>query len=266
MTAPVTTSTRDARPAELSAPPGAPGAPVVEAPRVLAALDSVRDPELDEPITALGFVSSCTVTPEGDAQVRLRLPTYFCAPNFAFLMVADAYDAVAGLPGVRRAEVVLDEHFASDAINGGVAAHAGFAQSFDGEAVGELHELRADFLRKAVLAGTDQVCRPLLAAGTDPASLPGMTLGQVPPSAALQRLRERRAELGLPAGDDAWLLIDPKTGEPVRPDSLRMHLGRARLTRTSLEANGSICRGMLKHRYDSTTGVGQLPEGEKEDQ
>ena len=22
-----------------------------------------------------------------------------------------------------------------------------------------------------------------------------------------------------------WLLIDPKTGEPVRPDSLRMHLG-----------------------------------------
>ena len=59
MTAPVTASTREARPAELSAPPGAPGAPVVELPRVLAALDSVRDPELDEPITALGFVSSC---------------------------------------------------------------------------------------------------------------------------------------------------------------------------------------------------------------
>jgi hypothetical protein len=73
------------------------------------------------------------------------------------------------------------------------------------EIVGELHELRADFLRKAVMAGTDQVCRPLLSAGTDPAGLPGMTLGEVPPSAALQRLRERRAELGLPAGDDAWL-------------------------------------------------------------
>src|ERR1700691_4892779 len=149
---------------------------------LLAALQTVRDPELDEPITSLGFVTLCTVSGDGDAQVRLRLPTYFCAPSFAFLMVADAYDAVAALPGVRRAEVVLDEHFASDAINGGVAAHAGFAQSFDGEAVGELHELRADFLRKAVMAGTDQVCRPLLSAGTDPASLPGMTLGQVPPS------------------------------------------------------------------------------------
>ena len=111
--------------------PAGPPAPAA----VLAALETVRDPELDEPVTSLGFVASCTVSPDGDAQVRLRLPTYFCAPNFAFLMVADAYDAVAALPGVRRAEVVLDEHFASDAINGGVAAHAGFAQSFDGEAV-----------------------------------------------------------------------------------------------------------------------------------
>ena len=82
---------------------------------------------------------------------------------------------------MRRAEVVLEDHFASDAINGGVAAQAGFAQSFDGEAVGELHELRADFLRKAVMAGTDQVCRPLLAAGRS-GSLLAMTLGELPPS------------------------------------------------------------------------------------
>ena len=45
----------------------------------------------------LGFVSSCTVSADGDAQVRLRLPTFFCAPNFAFLMVADAYDAVSAV-------------------------------------------------------------------------------------------------------------------------------------------------------------------------
>jgi metal-sulfur cluster biosynthetic enzyme len=260
---PPATAVPDARlgpPGRADSSAGGSGGALPRVSTVLAALDSVRDPELDEPITALGFVQSCVVSAAGDAQVRLRLPTYFCAPNFAFLMVADAYDAVAALPGIRRAEVVLDEHFASDAINGGVAAHAGFARSFDGEAVGELHELRADFLRKAVMAGTDQVCRPLLAAGTDPASLPALTLGQVPPSRALQRLRERRADLGLPAGDDAPLLIDPRTGEPVRPDSLRLHLGRARLTRTSLEANGSICRGMLRHRYDSP-GQGLPPQG-----
>ena len=159
----------------------------------LAALATVRDPELDEPITSLGFVTSCTLSPDGHAAVRLRLPTYFCAPNFAFLMVADAYDAVSAQPGVRSAEVVLEDHFASNAINGGVAAHAGFVHSFDGEAVSELHDLRADFLRKAVMAGTDQVCRPLLAAGADPSRLLELTLGDLPPSAPLDRLRDRRA-------------------------------------------------------------------------
>jgi metal-sulfur cluster biosynthetic enzyme len=227
--------------------------------RLLAALETVRDPELDEPITSLGFVASCTVSADGDAEVRLRLPTYFCAPNFAYLMVADAYDAVSVLPGVRDTLVVLEDHFASDVINDGVAAQAGFVRSFDGEAVSELHDLRANFLRKAVMAGTDQVCRPLLAAGTDPAALLAMTLGEVPPSRALTRLRERRAELGLPAGDSASLLIDPATGAPVSPGSVPLHLRKAQLTRTSIEANSGICRGMLRHRY-ATPGQGQSEE------
>jgi len=247
MTSRVTAGSPNASPGE-SHPPG-------DA-RVLAALDAVRDPELDEPITSLGFVSSCMISADGDAQVRLRLPTYFCAPNFAFLMVADAYDAVSALPGVRATEVVLEDHFASDAINGGVAARAGFARSFDGEAVGELHGLRADFLRKAIMAGTDQVCRPLLDAGTDPGRLLELTLGEVPQSRPLERLRERRAELGLPAGDEAPLVIEPVTGEPVTPDAAPLHLRRARTTRISLESNGSICRGMLRHRYQ-TSGVGE---------
>jgi metal-sulfur cluster biosynthetic enzyme len=226
---------------------------------LIRALETVRDPELDEPITSLGFVTSCTVSPDGDAQVRLRLPTYFCAPNFAFLMVADAYDAVSALPGVRSTEVVLEDHFASDAINGGVAARAGFAQTFDGEAVAELGDLRADFLRKAVMAGTDQVCRPLLAAGQDPAALLAMALGEVPPSRPLERLRQRRAELGLPAGDDAPLLIDPVTGSRIAPDAVPLHLRKAQATRISIDANAGICRGMLRHRY-VTSGQGETPE------
>ena len=250
-------------------------APVVTGARseaALAALGTVRDPELDEPITSLGFVSSCTVSAGGEAEVRLRLPTYFCAPNFAYLMVADAYDAVSALPGVRVVTVVLEDHFASDAINGGVAAQAGFVRSFDGEAVEELDELRASFLRKAVMAGTDQVCRPLLAAGKDQAALLAMTLGEVPPSRALTRLRDRRAELGLPCDDSAPLLIDPVTGAAVGLEALPLHLRRAQLTRTSIEANSGICRGMLRHRYD-TPGQGQtllsetlLSETAEEDQ
>lgn len=228
---------------------------------VLAALTSVRDPELDEPVTDLGFVSQCTVSEDGDAQVRLRLPTYFCAPNFAFLMVADAYDAVSAAPGVRRTEVVLDDHFASDAINTGVAARAGFVESFDGLAAAELDELRADFVRKAVMAGTDRVCRPLLTAGRTSDELAGLTLGDVPPSADRERLRSRRAELGLPSSDDSPLLVDAKTGEAVGAQALPLHLRKARLTRVNTEANAGICRGMLRERY-GTRGHGELEEAE----
>jgi metal-sulfur cluster biosynthetic enzyme len=227
--------------------------------QVIHALDSVRDPELDEPVTELGFVASCDVSDDGVAQIHLRLPTYFCAPNFAFLMVADAYDAVAAVPGVGKAVVMLDDHFASDAINDGVAARAGFVGSFGEEAVDELDTLRADFIRKAVLAGTDRVSRPLMAAGMSMADLVGMTLGEVPPSVDLDRLRARRAEIGLPSDDASPLMIDATTGESVAHDDLRLHLNKARLTRVNIEANGSVCRGMLRERY-ATPGHGQVEE------
>ena len=135
---------------------------------VWAALDTVLDPELDEPITDLDFVESCTVSEDGVATVGLRLPTFFCAPNFSFLMVADAYDAVSAVPGVTRADVTLADHHAAAEINGGVAAQAGFVGSFGapGEAVAELDELRLQFFRKAALAGQDRVARPLVDAGS----------------------------------------------------------------------------------------------------
>lgn len=233
---------------------------MTDAERVLAALDTVRDPELDEPVTSLGFVAACTVSPEGVAAVRLRLPTYFCAPNFAFLMVADAYDAVAAVDGVQRVDVELVDHFASDVINAGVATRSGFAKSFDGEAVAELDGLRADFVRKAVLAGTDRVCRPLLAAGVTTQELAGMTLGDAPETPDRERLRARRAELGLPSGDDSPLLVDASTGAAVGAQLLPLHLQRTRLTRVSAEANSGVCRGLLRERYPATVGHGQTEE------
>ncbi|GHF32940.1 metal-sulfur cluster biosynthetic enzyme [Amycolatopsis bartoniae] len=216
---------------------------------VWAALGTVRDPELDEPLTDLGFVARCEVV-AGAVRVELRLPTYFCAPNFAFLMVADAYDTVSAVPGAEAVEVILLDHFAADAINRGVAARAGFVASFEGEAVAELDSLRRDFLRKAVLAGTDRVCRTVRTAGAE--VTPALTLGEVPPSRDLDRLRARRRELGLPAGDDAPLLVDPDSGGGIGAGAVRRHLAVARVTRTSMEANSGVCRGMLRVRYPGT--------------
>jgi metal-sulfur cluster biosynthetic enzyme len=228
--------------------------PRVDVASVQAALATVLDPELDEPITDLGFVESCAVDADGSVRVRLRLPTFFCAPNFSFLMVADAYDAVRAVPGVTSVEVRLADHHASDEINGGVAAHAGFVQTFTGEATDELDGLRATFLRKAALAGQDQVAHPLVDAGATPDQLAGLTLGQVPDSVELRRLRARRAALGLPAGDDAPLLMRVEDGTPVPVEQVPLHLRRARLTQTGIEVNGEYCRSLLAARYAAPVG------------
>jgi metal-sulfur cluster biosynthetic enzyme len=215
---------------------------------VWAALDTVRDPELDQPITELEFVASCTVSDDGVAAVRLRLPTFFCAPNFAWLMVADAHDAVSAVPGVTHTDIALDDHFASVTINEGVAARAGFVAAFDGQAQSELDELRAVFLRKAALAGQDRLARPLVDAGHTPEQLAATRLGDLPPSAELDRLRQRRADVGLPHGPDAPLLLHPD-GAPVPAEQVPLHLRRARLTRVGIEANTHTCRDLLATRY-----------------
>jgi metal-sulfur cluster biosynthetic enzyme len=218
---------------------------------VWQALGTVLDPEIDEPITDLGFVASCTVSGDGVATVRLRLPTFFCAPNFSFLMVADAYDAVSAVEGVTRADVVLEDHHAAAEINRGVAAHAGFVETFAGEADAELDELRRYFLEKAVVAGQDRVARPLVDAGVGPDELAALTLGSAPDSPALDRLRRRRAALGLPSDDAAPLLIQAD-GSPVTAAQVPLHLRRARLTRLGMEANGELCTSILKTRYQDT--------------
>jgi metal-sulfur cluster biosynthetic enzyme len=218
---------------------------------VWQALGTVLDPELDEPITDLDFVASCTVSGDGVAAVRLRLPTFFCAPNFSFLMVADAYDAVSAVEGVTRADVVLEDHHAAAEINRGVAAHAGFVETFAGEADAELDELRRYFLEKAVVAGQDRVARPLVDAGVGPDELAALTLGSAPDSPALDRLRRRRAALGLPSDDAAPLLIQAD-GSPVTAAQVPLHLRRARLTRLGMEANGELCTSILKTRYQDT--------------
>src|SRR6184192_1740726 len=112
---------------------------------VLKALSRVYDPELDEPITALGFVGSCVVSATGDVDVRLRLPTPQCAPNFAYLMVANASAAVRSLPGVGEVTVALDDHYTAAEINAAVSRDAGFNGAFPGETDGDLRALRELF-------------------------------------------------------------------------------------------------------------------------
>ena len=216
--------------------------------QVLDALSGVRDPELDEPITDLEFVSGLEVT-NGVASVRLRLPTYFCAPNFAYLMVADAKDAVLSVPGIERADVVLEDHYASVEINAGVNDEQGFDRAFPEETESpDLEELRTVFRRKSFVSRQEQLCRELLATGNTSTDLAWMALADVPMSDSLQKYLERRAELGLDVSGAAPLVVDPE-GKRIPEDAVVQHLRFARTVRVSIEGNAELCTGLLAARY-----------------
>jgi metal-sulfur cluster biosynthetic enzyme len=201
--------------------------------RVFEALGTVYDPELDEPITTLGFVGSCVVD-GGDVAVRLRLPTPQCAPNFAFLMAADAAAAVRTVAD-GSVSVVLEDHYTGKEINAAVNRGEGFSDAFPGETAGDLRALRELFQRKALLARQSRL-RPTAAT----------TLGQLEGPDA-ERCRELRRALGIDASDDAPAFVTGD-GNPVEESDVRFWR-MASLTALSLETNGGMCRDLLKTRY-----------------
>jgi metal-sulfur cluster biosynthetic enzyme len=221
--------------------------------QVLDALSAVYDPELDEPITSLRFITSCDVTDEGDVDVQLRLPTPQCAPNFAFLMAADARRVVRAVPGVRHVGVTLEDHYTGDEINGALSRGEGFTGAFPGETDDDdLEALRELFSRKALIARQAKVCRGMLDGGSTADEVVGATVAQLPATTQARRALELRAQLGIPSLPESPAFVLPN-GEPLSVDQLTRWLRMARLVQTSLEANGGICRSLLQVRHNLAT-------------
>ena len=217
--------------------------------RVLAALATVYDPELDEPITALGFIGACTVSGGGEVDVRLRLPTPQCAPNFAYLMAADARAAVRRLPQVRDVSVVLEDHYTGAEINAALARGGGFDDAFPGETDDrDLDALRELFRRKALLARQARLCAALLAGGASHESVVALRVSDLPGSDEAARCLALRAALGLPHAPGSPALV-AGDGTPLAAGDLQTWLRRARLVSLSLETNGGMCRDLLRARY-----------------
>ena len=181
--------------------------------------------------------------------VRLRLPTPQCAPNFAYLMAADARNAVRRLPEVRDVTVVLEDHYTGEEINGAVGRGEAFGQAFPGETEGELDTLRQLFQRKALVARQSRLCEALLAGGATPEEVTARRVADLPDEPEARRCIELREQLGIPSEGDAPAFVRPD-GEPIAAADLRHWLRTARLIRTSLEVNGGICRSLLRIRYD----------------
>ncbi|ADB52965.1 iron-sulfur cluster assembly protein [Conexibacter woesei] len=215
---------------------------------VLGALAGVRDPELDEPLTELGFVGAVAID-GADVHVSLRLPTFFCAPSFVYLMVADSHAAVARLPGVDAVTVDVGDHFAGEQIASAVAGHDGFAAAFPGEAAGEPDLLRTRFERKALVARQARIAETLLAGGCALDDLRTLTLSRLPPGTDRERCRALREQLGLPSAPHTPAFVRPDGGTLADAGELERFLRVARLVRVSLEGNGGFCRGLLRTRY-----------------
>lgn len=216
---------------------------------VVAALSTVLDPELDEPITDLGFVRSVLIDDAG-VTVHLRLPTSFCSPNFAYLMCSDSVDALRQVDSVGQVRVLLDDHHDSEKINAGLAADAGYLGTFGTEAVESLDELRLIFQRKAHTAAVERcVADRLKNSGLELEDVYRLRLRNLPAGPFKEALLRRRAAIGLSIGVDEQVFVD-EHGTPVAPADIPMRLRFAKAVRISIEGNSHFCRGLLATRYD----------------
>ena len=224
--------------------------------QVWARLDLVMDPELDEPVTDMGFVEAVAVT--GDTvDITFRLPTYWCSPNFAFLMAQGIRREVEVLPWVGRARVQLQDHMSGDEMNAVVNAGGIFADVFNELTTDkDLSELREKFDLKAYQRRQEVVIKALVAQGIAVETLVTMTLadlqGAVLNDAEAERQKGRYLALLLSKGVARLandLALPTYQGVRLTVETYAAYMNLLRSVRINMEFSGSLCRGLKRSRY-----------------
>jgi len=216
-------------------------------------LAKVYDPELDQPLTELGFIGGVDIAGE-KVTVRFRLPTYWCAANFAYMMASDIRERVSELPWVKQVDVQLQDHFHDEEINEGIKHGKTFLTAFP-DATESLDDLRETFRVKAFQARQERVLRWLIRKGLQEEAILKMRVGdlqQLLKKRQVAKLVERylsiRQERGLPGDISAEAFTHPN-GTPIDPGGLQLLLNKASSTRLSMEFNTAFCSGLLNTRY-----------------
>jgi metal-sulfur cluster biosynthetic enzyme len=220
-------------------------------------LEAVNDPELDEPVTEMGFVERAEIGQDGHVEVDFRLPTYWCSPNFAFLMLEDITAALSALSWSPNFHIALHDHMFAEEVNEGIAAGKNFSDIFDTLAGDvDLESVRSKFRQKAFKRRQEAIILDLRASGLADDAIAAMTLvdldslrggGDVP---AKNRRRYREALLARRPGlrPEDRMIVD-WDGMSVGPDRLTAYLGELRSVRINMEFNGALCRGLKQTRY-----------------
>jgi metal-sulfur cluster biosynthetic enzyme len=253
---------------------------------VWAALDLVCDPELDESITDLGFVEQLDIHGDGSVDVLFRLPTYWCSPNFAYLMASDIYLSVGQLDWVSQVRPTLRDHLFEEQLNVGVAQGQSFRQIFGDDADADIDEVRGKFRLKAFQRRQEVVLRALLAEGIDAADIVAMTASDLEyrplsdQDAEIQRLRylsilpaiyfhgpfpcREFAPVGQTIAAKAPAFVDDEA-RLLTVAGLTERLQMLRSVRLNMEFTGTICRSLLAVRDKAAEVPGSSNTGKLED-
>jgi metal-sulfur cluster biosynthetic enzyme len=236
--------------------------------QVWACLKSVTDPELDESVVELNFVTHADVDDKNQVHIGFRLPTYWCAANFSFLMADDMRQAVSTLDWVKGVNVVLGEHMYAEKINAGLAQGLSFEDTFGAEADGNLDELRQTFLVKAFQRRQVALLNYLTENGHLPEKLVELTLSDLEclmldaeGAKLVQRYFERRHVVG-PIRPDALAFITSE-GAALRGETYAAYVLGLRRIGVNAEFNGALCRGLLAVRFDLDTPY--VPSSKKQE-
>jgi metal-sulfur cluster biosynthetic enzyme len=225
---------------------------------IWACLQGVMDPELDESVTDLNFVTKADVDSKNRVHIEFRLPTYWCAANFSFLMADDMRRAVNALDWVKGVSIVLGEHMYADKINAGLAKGLSFQETFGTEADGNLDDLRQTFLVKAFQRRQVALLNHLIGVGHSAETIVSLTLtelGCLPVDdegeKLVRRYLERRAVIGS-LRTDVGAFVDAG-GARLNTDSLAAYISSLRRVGVNAEFNSALCRGLLSVRFDLET-------------
>lgn len=238
---------------------------------VWARLDLVMDPELDEPVTDMGFIEAVSVAGPTTGrnictvEIAFRLPTYWCSPNFAFLMAEGIKREVETLPWVGQAIVTLQDHMAAEEMNKVINTGGAFSDVFADLMPGEnLDALREKFDQKAFQRRQEVVIKALIWKGYLTQDIVKLTLADLSlirfEDAEENRQRTRYAalltskRLARRAGD---LAFPTYQGAPI--DDFQTYMGLLRSVRINMEFSGSLCRGLKHSRYQEADLSGDVP-------
>ncbi|WP_110926661.1 iron-sulfur cluster assembly protein [Bacillus massiliglaciei] len=218
---------------------------------VNAQLEKVYDPELDQSLPELGFIEGIVIS-KGKVKVIFRLPTYWCSPNFAYIMAEDIQAAITELDWVQEVEVNLIDHCASEEINKGANAGVSFSESFKKLTDGNLGELRKTFNIKAYYARQEKLMRYLMKTGMTRRRIIELTVNQLEAmtlDAEGREVRERYLEKKERLNHTSGIAVTTPEDKPLSEEEFMDYLHGAKRTRMNMEFNAYYCRGLLEARY-----------------